>query len=67
MLQGIKAANVGPQRRSRSGNVCCRNLSGLRQELRKAKARLGHKRHIILGYVRQPGSLRLVVYAEVSN
>jgi transposase len=32
-------------------NVCCRSLS----ELRKAKERLRHKKHIILGCIRQPG------------
>jgi transposase len=36
-------------------NVCCRNLSELRSELRKAKERLRHKRHVILGCIRQPG------------
>ncbi len=36
-------------------NVCCRSLSELRRELRKAKERLRHKRHVILGCVRQPG------------
>lgn len=36
-------------------NVCCRSLSELRQELRKAKERLRHKRHVILGCIRQPG------------
>lgn len=36
-------------------NVCCRNLDELRSELRKAKERLRHKTHVILGCIRQPG------------
>ncbi len=36
-------------------NVCCRSLSELRRELRKAKERLRHKRDVILGCIRQPG------------
>ena len=36
-------------------NVCCRSLCELRRELRKAKERLRHKRHVILGCIRQPG------------
>ena len=36
-------------------NVCCRSLSELRSELRKAKERLRHKRRVILGCIRQPG------------
>ena len=36
-------------------NLCCRNLSELRVELRKAKERLRHKREVILGCIRQPG------------
>jgi transposase len=36
-------------------NVCCRSLSELRVELRKAKERLRHKSHVILGCIRQPG------------
>jgi len=36
-------------------NVCCRSLSELRSELRKAKERLRHKAHVILGCIRQPG------------
>lgn len=36
-------------------NVCCRNLSELRREFRKAKERLRHKKHVILGCIRQPG------------
>ena len=36
-------------------NICCRSLSELRKEMRKAKERLRHKRHVILGCIRQPG------------
>ena len=36
-------------------NVCCRSRCELRSELRKAKERLRHKRHVILGCIRQPG------------
>jgi transposase len=36
-------------------NVCCRSLMELRVELRKAKERLRHKKHVILGCIRQPG------------
>ncbi len=36
-------------------NVCCRSLSELRRQLRKAKERLRHKKHVILGCIRQPG------------
>jgi transposase len=36
-------------------NNCCRSLSELRGELRKAKERLRHKKHVILGCIRQPG------------
>ena len=36
-------------------NVCCRNLSELRRELRKAKERLRHKADVIRGCIRQPG------------
>jgi hypothetical protein len=36
-------------------NFCCRSLSELRRELRKAKERLRHKRNVILGCIRQPG------------
>ena len=36
-------------------NLCCRSLSELRIELRKAKERLRHKRDVILGCIRQPG------------
>lgn len=36
-------------------NVCCRSLSELRKELRKAKERLRHKKRVILGCIKQPG------------
>ena len=36
-------------------NVCCRSLSELKVELRKAKERLRHKTNVILGCIRQPG------------
>jgi transposase len=36
-------------------NVCCRDLPHLKQELRRAVARLRHKRHIIQGCIRQAG------------
>jgi transposase len=36
-------------------NECCRNFRELRSELRKAKERLRHKTHVILGCIRQPG------------
>jgi transposase len=36
-------------------NVCCRSLSELRVELGRAKERLRHKKHVILGCIRQPG------------
>lgn len=36
-------------------NVCCRSLLELRGELRKAKERLRHKKHVILGCIKQPG------------
>jgi transposase len=36
-------------------NVCCRSLSELKVELRRAKERLRHKRDVILGCIRQPG------------
>ena len=36
-------------------NVCCQSLLELRRELRKAKERLRHKKHVILGCSRQPG------------
>jgi transposase len=34
-------------------NVCCHTLSELREELRKAIARLRHKTDVILGFIRQ--------------
>jgi transposase len=36
-------------------NLCCQSLADLRVELRKAKERLRHKKHVILGCIRQPG------------
>jgi transposase len=36
-------------------NLCCQNIAELRTELRKAKERLRHKVHVILGCIRQPG------------
>ena len=36
-------------------NLCCKSLSELKVELRKAKERLRHKRNVILGCIRQPG------------
>jgi transposase len=36
-------------------NVRCQNLCELRVELRRAKERLRHKTHVILGCIRQPG------------
>lgn len=36
-------------------NVCCQSLTELKVELRKAKERLRHKKHVILGCIRQPG------------
>ena len=36
-------------------HVCCRSLWELRRDLRKAKERLRHKKHVILGCIRQPG------------
>ena len=36
-------------------NVCCQSLLDVRNELRKAKERLRHKSHVILGCIRQPG------------
>jgi transposase len=36
-------------------NVCCRDLSHLKRELRLAVTRLRHKRHIIHGCIRQAG------------
>jgi len=42
-------------------NVCSRSLSELRVELRKAKERFRHKKHVILGWIRQPGSVGFLV------
>jgi len=39
-------------------NVVCRDLSHLRQELRKATARLRHKNHIIRSCIRQTGLIK---------
>ena len=36
-------------------NLCCRSLSELRIELRRAKERLRHKRDVIIGCISQPG------------
>jgi transposase len=36
-------------------NLCCQSVAELRVELRKAKERLRHKKHVILGCIRQPG------------
>ena len=36
-------------------NLCCQSLKELKIELRKAKERLRHKKHVILGCLRQPG------------
>ena len=36
-------------------NLCCQSLAELRVELGKAKERLRHKKHVILGCIRQPG------------
>jgi len=36
-------------------NVCCQSLAELRVELRKAKERLRHKKHVIFGCIREPG------------
>jgi transposase len=36
-------------------NVCCRDLTHLRRELRLATARLRHKRHVIRGCAQQAG------------
>jgi hypothetical protein len=35
--------------------LCCQNLKELKVELRKAKERLRHNKHVILGCIRQPG------------
>ncbi len=36
-------------------NLCCQSLKELKVELRKAKERLRHKKHVILGCLRHPG------------
>jgi transposase len=36
-------------------NLCCQSLAELRVELRRAKERLRHKKHVILGCLREPG------------
>lgn len=36
-------------------NICCQDLQELKVELRKAKERLRHKKHVILGCIRHPG------------
>ncbi len=36
-------------------NLCCQSLAELKVELRKGKERLRHKKHVILGCIRQPG------------
>jgi transposase len=36
-------------------NLCCQSVAQLRVELGKAKERLRHKKHVILGCIRQPG------------
>lgn len=36
-------------------NVCCSSLAELKVELRRAKERLRHKKHVIEGCIRQPG------------
>ena len=35
------------------GNICCDHLTELRDELRKAMARLRHKKSVIRGFIRQ--------------
>jgi transposase len=35
-------------------NLCCQSLAQLSVELRKAKERLRHKKHVILGCITQP-------------
>lgn len=37
------------------GNVCCHDLAELRQEIRKAVARLRHRPDVLAGCIRQPG------------
>lgn len=36
-------------------NVCCHTLAELRQEVRKAVARLRHRTDVLMGCIRQPG------------
>jgi hypothetical protein len=36
-------------------NLCCHSLQELRQELRKAIARLRHKTHVIQSFIQQAG------------
>jgi transposase len=36
-------------------NLCCQSLAEIRVELGKAKERLRHKKHVILGCIRQSG------------
>ena len=36
-------------------NLCCESLAQLRVELHKAKERLRHKKHVILGCIRELG------------
>jgi len=36
-------------------NLCCQSLAELKIELRKAKERLRHKKHVFLGCISQPG------------
>jgi putative transposase len=42
-------------KRTEMKNLCCQNISDLRQELRKAKDRLRHKAPIIGGCIAQTG------------
>lgn len=48
-------------------NVCCRSLSELRVELRRAKERLRHKKHVILGCIRQPGLVVSVFFCKLMS
>jgi len=48
-------------------NICCRSLSELRRELRKAKECLRHKKHVILGCLRQPDLEYYQWFVEVGN
>lgn len=36
-------------------NVCCHDLTELRQEVRKAVARIRHRADVLVGCIRQPG------------